>query len=276
MAEELLHIVPLDEVDRIVEANSDQLTALLRYDRYRADGETPQEWIRLLGADVLSLTHPAVTAAITLRFADSNERHGITLTDKEKILFFTTPWIHDWGELKVDGYGVGDVSYSLRTAADEKIEASVFHMIVEQVGDSRARALFVEAYDSIAMNRETRLGRMFNAVEQVGYLLTAIRAYQGVDGRRITNWQGLAGNVLAHQIEKLLAYAPEYPYVAEILRASEMTISEMFEVIGENEDVGLDGDGKPFYDFTRFSSARDAWEKRDNSMIVWVPDSAVV
>lgn len=272
-----LRIVPLEHVDRIVEENRDQLEALLRYDRYRVlDEETPEEWIRLLGPDVLSLTHPAVTAAITIRFADYNERHGIVLSDEEKIIFFTTPWIHDFGELKVNGRGPGDVSFSLRTAADEEAEAEIFHLIVQHVGDIQARALFERAYDTVAMDRDTKLGRMFNAVEQIGYLLTAIRTYRGVDGKRIINWDGLAGNVLSHQIEKLLAYASEYPYVAEVLRGNEKVITEMFAAIREREAVSLDREGRPFYDHTLFVRAHDAWETRNNSVVLWVADSAVL
>ncbi len=269
-------IVPLDQVDRVAHVHHTQLSELLRYDRYRVlDEESPELWVSMLGPDVLSLTHPAVTAAICLRFADYNERNGIRLTQEEQIIFFTTPWIHDWGELKVDGFGVGDVSYSLRTDADEKIEAQVFHMVASTIGDMQARALFTEAYDTVAMDRTTKLGRMFNAVEQIGYLATAIRTYEGQSNQRIRNWSALCGNVLAHQIEKLLLYAQEYPYVGKVLQDHASVIDAMFEDVGK-QPIGIDREDRPFYDAEKFRTAREAWERKDDSVLVFTRDPAMI
>jgi len=274
---ETLSIIPLDCVDEVVEKNRGQLEELLRFDRYRDPQlESPEYWVATLGPDVLSLTHPGLTAAICVRFAYYNETHGLPpLTDEELILFFTTPLGHDWGELKINGQGVGDVSYSLRTQADEAVEAEIFQKIVETVDDPQARLLFERSYHEVAMDRTTKLGKMFHAVEQIGYLQTAMRAYRGWEGQRIVNWRELGGNVLSHQIEKLLALAPTYPYVAHILQTHEAVISQMFADIAREPNIAIDAQGIPMYDREKLLYAQEVWEHKNASVLIYSRDPVI-
>lgn len=200
-------------------------------------------------------TRGGVTAMIAQDFIAYNEKHGIHLSPEEKTLFFITPWIHDWGELVIEGIGIGDVTFEQKTDNEEKTELKVFEFVLQNVDDDAKKELMAKAYREVAMDRNTKLGRMFNAVERVGYLLTAIRAFDGIEGaRRIGNWRGLVGNVLSNQIEKLVEYRKEYPYVDFLLQQETAKISHMFENV-LSEDVPFDRDGSPSYNLEKLQKA---------------------
>lgn len=245
-------------IDRVTMKHVEQLSSLLRYRRF-IEGETPQDWVDLLGPDVVGFTHPDVTSTITHSFVDYNSDHGLKLLSEERGLLLTTPWVHDWGELIIEGTGIGDVTFEQKTTTAEHIEHQVFDLVMEDIEEGLPKEWLQRAYYEVAMKRDTKLGRMFNAVERLGYLLTAKRAFEGVNRTRIRNWCGLVGNVLSNQIEKLLEYRREYPYVNYILLCSSETITRMFhDVLAEG--VPLDGEGNPSYDLQKLRKVRIAWE----------------
>src|SRR5690348_3387991 len=106
--------VPHNAIQKIDLYFSSEIAANLRYDRFRVR-ETPQEWINLLGLDVAGTTHPKTTAIITDAFIQHNAKAGFTLSEKDEILLRTAPWVHDWGEARIDGGGVGDISFDQKT-----------------------------------------------------------------------------------------------------------------------------------------------------------------
>ncbi len=106
----------------------------------------------------------------------------------------------------IDGQGVGDITFEQKTHAHESIEQSIFDLLLGDIEEVEVKALLKRAYIEVGLNKTSKLGRMFNAVERIGYLQTGVRAYKGVESRRIANWRGLVGNVLSNQIEKLLEY----------------------------------------------------------------------
>jgi hypothetical protein len=261
--------LPVDAFNQMFEPHHKQLQTLLRYDRYKMPHESRETWVRLLGPDVVSADHPILTAQITFQFTDYNEAHGITLTKDEKVLFFTTPFVHDTGEIKLEHIGVGDTSYDQKTQTDEQVELDVFAAITQSISNEQTRELIHRAYYEVAMDRNTKLGKMFNAVEKIGYLQTAIRAYEGIQGERVSNWKGLVGNVLSNQVEKLLDYANEYPYVSHMLQEHADQITRMLNVTTDLPTVPLDKDGNPSFDRTKLIKAQLAWAKRDTSRTVY-------
>lgn len=243
-------------------AFKDQLTGLLRYARFMS-GETPQQWVHLLGPDVLSLSHPHVTADITREFITFNNRiggHEAQTAAEEQQLLVTTAYVHDWGELKVKGVGVGDVSFDQKTHGDEAVEETVFDLVLDTVPDDAGvdKDFLRRAYEEVVRGKPGRLWEMFNAIERIGYLQTAIRAFEGVDGQRIENWRGLVGNVLSNQIVALTRYAETYPYVQFILDRENIFIHRMFDAV-LSEQVPPDADEKPSYDMQRLLKASNTW-----------------
>ncbi len=249
--------VPRQSIDIVFGQYKEQLVALLRYDRFRVN-ETPQEWVHLLGPDVSSLTHPEVTANITERFIAYNAAHGTNLSLADEVLLQTAARTHDWGELTIAGKGVGDVTFEAKMGAHEQVELQIFSYLLGLIPEDADRKLIKRAYTEIALDKRSRLGQMFNAIERLGYLETAIRAYQGVDGKRISNWQGLVGNVLSNQIEALLKYSQEYPYVQFVIESNRGIVGEMLSAVLA-ADVFIDNQGKPSYDRTKLERSQAAW-----------------
>jgi hypothetical protein len=177
---------PGSYVNHIEQEYIKQLKSLLRYDRFRGD-ESEIEWVQLLGPDVLSLTHPHATLKITRNFISYNQFHDVPLTELESEQLKIATLVHDWGELKIDGKGIGDVSYDQKTEAHEKDEAAIFKQVVTDIKNEDEREMLTIIYTEVVLDRKSKLGSMFNAIERIGYLQTAIRAYEGVDGEHITN-----------------------------------------------------------------------------------------
>lgn len=250
--------IPKSHIDRVTTKHVDQLSCLVRYKRFMA-GESQQDWENLLGPDVIGFTHPEVTAAITRRFIEYNDDYGVKLLPEERALLLTAPWVHDWGELIIEGTGIGDITFEHKTDTAEYIEHQVFDLVMQDVEEGPAREWMRKAYYEIAMRRDTKLGLMFNAVERLGYLLTAKRAFEGIGRQHIKNWRGLVGNVLSNQIEALLLYREEYPYVNYVLQSTSEIITQMFDAILA-EGVPLDGEGNLSYDLQKIQKAKIAWD----------------
>lgn len=232
-----------------------------RYARYM-NGESIPEWIELLGPDVLLLTHGEATADITDAFILYNEQHGVTLTFEEESDLRLTPYIHDWGEIKIEDEGVGDLTFDDKNVENEAIELAIFDRVIKDVEDEAVKSTFIKSYVEIAMKKDTKLGKMFNAIERLGYLQTAVNAFVGnEEGKRIKNWKGLAGNVLSNQIIPLIACANEYPYVKHFLEQESSALDAIFAELEEG-DIPRDVDGKPCYDLEKVQKAFAAWTQQ--------------
>ena len=239
-----------------------------RYERYMT-GESIPDWVSLLGPDVLLLTHGEATAEITDSFILYNENHGVTLTFEEETQLRLTPYLHDWGEIIIEGegvgsdsIGVGDLTFDDKNAANEAVEGTIFNKVISEIPDEEVKEAFHIAYQEVAMKRDTKLGLMFNAIERLGYLQTAINAFVGnEEGKRIKNWKGLAGNVVSNQISALLHYAKEYPYVKKFLDDEASAIDAIFAEIEEG-DIPTDASGKNCYDVEKVQKAFAAWTER--------------
>ena len=247
--------IPTADIAVIFGKHERQLLDTLRYDRFRVT-ETPGQWELLLGPDVVLLTHPKVVAQIAEDFVSYE---GVTLTDEEQTLFSTAPWIHDLGELIIESDGIGDVSFDQKTDAHEKKEILIFDAVLNAIPNSATKRLIKRAYQDVVIDRHSELGRMFNVVERIGYLLTAVRAYKGVDGNRIQNWKGLVGNVLSNQIMPLLNYASEFAYVSYVLfEDNRQAINSMFEET--QGEAPPDRTGNPSFDPEKLRQALLAWQ----------------
>ena len=249
--------VPTGQIDTLLNAYREQLSWQPRYERFMVK-ESLTRWQYLLGPDVIGFTHPRVTADITERFITYNESHGVRLPVNDKSALRTAPWIHDLGELILDSQSVGDVSYEQKTDAHELQENRVFSLALQRIPDGPEKDFMRWVYTNIAMNKDTPLGRMFNAVERVGYLETGVRAHTGIDGQRISNWPGMVGNILSNQTEMLLTYMSEYPYVNAIVSKYQYAISEMFNDVA-SRTVPQDNQGKPSFDLKRLFNAMSMW-----------------
>ena len=230
-----------------------QLKENIRYERYRAN-ETNEEWVEFLGGDVLFATHPYATQAIIDRLVAENTLDAQSVQDLR-----TASLIHDWGELSIDGEGVGDISYDQKTNADEQEEYSIFKKVISPLAPS-VRNYFYHLYTTIVRNRTSALGEIFNAAERIGYLETGLRAFVGENNKHITNWEGLSANVMSNQIIPLIALAEKYPAVKNILDSHYNTLNTLFAHDWTTSHQAQRELGKDaMYDPQKFEEARDAW-----------------
>lgn len=234
-----------------------------RYERYMT-GESIPEWVSLLGPDVLLLTHGEATAEIADSFILHNENHGVTLTFEEETKLRLTPYLHDWGEIIIEDEGVGDLTWDDKDEKSEVVEGTIFNKVISDIPDEEVKEAFHIAYQEVAKKHDTKLGLMFNAIERLGYLQTAITAFVGnEEGKRIKNWKGLAGNVVSNQIPTLVKYAKEYPYVQKFLEDEASAIDAIFAET-EDGDIPTDASEKECYDLGKVQKAFAAWTERTN------------
>ena len=247
-----------EDIEGVVSRYEEELSSVIRYARYMA-GETTSEWEKLLGPTVALKTHGGVTARIVEEFINYDDGRGLELSREEGMLMIITGHVHDWGEVIIDHQGVGDVSYDQKDDGDVEIERLMFQILLETIDSEPSRELINRAYE-ISIDKELRLGRIFNAVERVGFMRTTLRAYEGIEGQRINNWKGLVGNTLSNQIKVLCKYANDYPYVLYLLEENTSAISVMFrEVLSAS--VPNDATGKESYDISKLRENYIAWKE---------------
>lgn len=155
------------------------LAAQVRYDRYKPAGVSNERWVELLGADVNNLTHMPLTYGLTQDMIRQLDMHQPDiLSSEEAETLKVAALIHDWAEAIV-----GDITYSDKTLADEEVEKAELEKMLVQLAGKEAtnlNALMLSAANEVVFSPDSKLGFVFNTVERVGYMRTAIRASRHV------------------------------------------------------------------------------------------------
>lgn len=244
----------------IENAHRDFLVTTPRYERFMS-GESIDEWVGLLGTDVLSLTHPHVTEVIARQFSDCSVQAGIEVSDSERIVLEAASRIHDFGEIKDDVGGIGDISHDKKQPFHREQETVVFQRLLQRhINQDPYQAEFMrQTYQNVVHgDQNSELARKFNAIERIGYLFVAHRAFTGANGERIRNWKGLVGNVLSNQTASLIKYSQEYPMARSLLGILEDDISAMFlDTVSSEPEI--DSEGTLSFDPVRLHTASDIW-----------------
>ena len=199
------------------------LAAKVRYERYKPADVSNERWAELLGADVNNLTHMPLTYGLTRSMVHAlRESQPGFLTTNEEQLLLTAALIHDWGEALV-----GDITYSDKTADDEIEESRQLDSILNEFSAHEAaevQDLIAQAKAEVIFSPESRLGHVFNTVERVGYMRTALRAAKHVlagtapdceDGFR---WivADVMGNHPVELIKRVDTYLPVRTYLMNV------------------------------------------------------------
>lgn len=266
--------LPFGQINKIIEKHRNYLGNSPRYERFMTR-ETVSEWTAILGPDVLSLTHGSVTADVAKDFISFNKQQGLMLSEEQEDQLLLAAHVHDFGEIMIDNQGVGDVTFENKNSMIEKAEERIFNKVVSEIEPESEKQRFLASYKHV-MNRDTKMGELFNAIERVGHLKTAIKAFIGAeDGRKINNWKGLVGNVLSNQIRELVKYSDKYPYISFFLVENKTYIESMFRKMhdpGMHVDyfdtinVPRDNGGLPSFDQQKLQSAYDVWKIRKNNL----------
>lgn len=206
----------------------------VRYAKFKPENVSNERWIALLGPDVSNLDHLIDTYHLTRHFITHTEQlQPGTLSLREQALLQAGAISHDWGE---GVPGLTDVSYSDKTAADEQAEKEAFmeNLSGFYEGEELMKSLLYGAATQIIFSRDTRLGRMFNGIERIGYVRTGLRADEHVragtapdceDGLR---W--LSAEVLSnHHTTHLTMLSGRLLAVDHFLRTQADYITEAFD-----------------------------------------------
>ncbi len=206
----------------------------VRYDRYKPADVTNERWVELLGADVGNLTHLPLTFGLTRDFITQLRQSQPGFLDEgEESVLQTAALIHDWAEAVV-----GDITYSDKSDEDEVEERNQLAGIIDKLEDNspELRELIDRALEEVVFTPDTKLGQVFNTVERVGYVRTALRASQHVlessapDCEEGLRWivADVFGNHPEALIERSFVYAP----VKKYLLAKKDEISLAFRIVG--------------------------------------------
>ncbi len=149
-----------------------KLLGNVRYDKYRPSHVTEDEWVRLLGADVNNLTHMPLTYGLARAFiGKAREMQPDLLDDSEEKILLISALIHDWAESITS-----DISYGDKTAINDSDEVFAFEQNLTAFYEGEDFELVDKARREVVFNHDSKLGEIFNAIERVGYLRTALRA----------------------------------------------------------------------------------------------------
>ena len=211
-----------------------KLAGQVRYDRYKPDEVSNERWTELLGADVNNLTHMPLTYGLTRNFirALQDSQPGF-LADGEEQLLQTAALIHDWGESVV-----GDITYSDKTEDDEAEERRQLDFILDEFSAHDAeevKSLIKQAAAEIIFSPASRLGHVFNTVERVGYMRTALRAAKHVlDGTAPDCEDGfrwIVADVMGNHPVELIKRVDTYLPVRTYLMNVRVDIAKAFTVV---------------------------------------------
>lgn len=187
-------------------------------------------WEELLGADVNNLNHLPLTYGLSKSMVRNlrNLQPGLLNPREEEILQIAA-LIHDWAEAII-----GDINYNDKTLEDEAEEMMHLAAILDQYYGEDVGDLRIKMLDDMAVVKDpnSKLGRIFNTIERVGYVRTALRASEhvhsgtAVECENALRW--LAVDVLGNHPPVLIERSKQYAPVGLYLRNQAAVINRAF------------------------------------------------
>ncbi len=213
------------------------LSGRARWKRYMPETYSETDWIELLGSDADNLEHTSVALSITDWFLETDEGHdslGITQQEVDHLRLAVVA--HDWGESPdPETQRGGNKSYELKTREEEQREREMFPRVFgEIVGEDQVKLRYI--IESIVFDKNSKLGSIFDAIERIGYIQTAVRAFElskdeSADPEVAQKLRWLTAGVMSNQILPLLGYAESYHPVRKFLAEHQEIIDEIFQNI---------------------------------------------
>jgi rfaE bifunctional protein nucleotidyltransferase chain/domain len=205
-----------------------------RWDMQRPSHITPEQWIHLLGRDADNLQHMKLSYDITNLFIHYDDG-SLNLSEEEKDLLRLAAITHDWGESYNDETKTGgDVNYELKTDTQAFEELVTYRKVFSEILSSQdVKTKYI--IESTIFKRDSKLGLIFNAVERLGYIRTAMIAFEkskGIDDDILkSHLQWLTAGTLSNQIISLMEYSADYTPVKKYLEFISPSIDEAYQTI---------------------------------------------
>lgn len=243
----------------------------VRYGRYKPEGMENDEWEKIMGADVNNLKHLKLTYVFGKQFIRhcidpeikwrKEKTQAATFTPEEQSYLLLAGIVHDWGEAVW-----GDIILDNKTSADEKNEFEAIEQIFkdiygEELGVERNND-FKITLEKVLKDKESKLGKAFNAIENLGYIRTGLKAWKRIDIRPdlTQRLQWLTGNVLLNQIPVLIKYSDEYPIIDKYLCHYQDLITDIFNKMPSSA-FDLYPDKRELF-VERFEKAKSEWREK--------------
>ncbi|HUA13083.1 MAG TPA: hypothetical protein VL989_01110 [Candidatus Sulfotelmatobacter sp.] len=213
------------------------LASRVRYTTYKPEEVTNERWEELLGADVNNLDHLALTYGLAKSMVRHlREERPDFLTPHEEDVLLVTALIHDWAEAIV-----GDINYNDKTPEQEAEEMRQLSAILGQHYDDDTtgiRELVLEASEVVS-SPDSKLGKVFNTIERIGYMRTALRASEQARSGKAEDCavglKWLYSDVLGNHTVTLIERSEEYPMLRGYLLNQQHVIFSAF--VGMSADV---------------------------------------
>lgn len=236
------------------------LASRVRYEKYKAATITNEQWVQLLGADVNNLTHLPLTYGLTKAFIRSAAESQPEFLDAgEQDVLKASALIHDWAEAIV-----GDVSFGDRTDEHDRAEQQAFGANLASFYRGDATGLIDRARNEVIFNPGSKLGQVFNAIERVGYLRTALRASEHVRSGTapeecFAGLTWLVADVLSNQPVALIGYAAQLSPVEQYLVNKKDEIGNAFVLVGQDPAIFSNYGDKSELKADQFQHAHELW-----------------
>jgi rfaE bifunctional protein nucleotidyltransferase chain/domain len=234
----------------------------IRWDHFRPDSVTPDEWVEILGTDTDSLKHAPLMYGLTRQFI-MHSPEGSLSSEDERILLLAA-MTNGWGESGSDEEGItpmGNISYGQKTQNQQRQEQDTYRAVFQKLlGEHHLKEELMA--ESVLFNPDSRLGQVYDAVRHINYLRTALNAYAKAealgDAEISSHLRWLSADVVSNQLPNLLQYAKMFPAAAEYVRSVAPNVDaildevpeDIFAVHGKSERVHAD----------RFRLVRKLWK----------------
>lgn len=204
-----------------------KLNTQVRYEVFKPKDMSVDLWVEYLGPNGNNLEHMQNTYEQSLQLLKNDD---LELDDKN--LIYLAALTHDWGEAIV-----GDINYSKKNDEDENAEKEAFVTIVKEViSDIQTQELLIDTYLNIAMDRNTRLGHIFNTIERIGYLSDALRMTELLDSRKFDKdeeniFRKVINGIIPYQTTALIERSEKYDFLQKYLNSNRISINSMLKYI---------------------------------------------
>jgi len=205
---------------------AEELSKRTRFGRFQLE-EVPNDlWERILGYDVNNYKHQKLVDKITCIFLKNCD---VELDEFEFALMRVLARTHDLGE-----YAVGDIALPHKTEGDEIEELKHFQRIFLDIltpvmGPNSVILLYNISLIMKGVNE--KLANMFNTIETIGYIRTAITAWEKKNDIPVIelteNLDSLAREVIKTSLNVLIERIDDYPNISIILQEHNETIQEI-------------------------------------------------
>jgi 5'-deoxynucleotidase YfbR-like HD superfamily hydrolase len=196
-----------------------KLAGEIRFSCFKPEHISNEEWVKILGADVQNLYHMDLMKGFTKALLEQ----ASDVSEFEKEILIALAQIHDWAEAIV-----GDKAKPKITKEDEEKEKIAFEDLLEefQIDNPDRKIILTIIYDT-----NSRLFKIFKEIEEMGYLRTALIAWQksktAQDSKTKQNLIDLATCVTSAQIPSLIEKSKNTSQIAYFLEQNAETINDL-------------------------------------------------